>query len=653
MATIPASEVVKGQVVRFRPLGNQTMMVFNVTDVGVLDDRWAKLYGYRSKLGDDGYGNKIWVGYGNRMMYLVKLDGECEVMHTWPKTAVAKDSWHVYTQHWKNGKVVTRVADFPDFDSALAYGRSISPDIDGSMMPNVDEKLAHHRGYEKGLFWFGNNYGVITNEVGSKTSTLTDYWDRSGSEPVWRQPHDELVKDALTSWKGDNSTLAIHMRDAREGVPVRDNGGAKIMRSQAEAILYELSHNAKPVPRLYRGDNNQPQGIRGWSTNRRTATIFSRINAGPVWVLVKGSCSGISIADYKTGSGRDQDEQEWIVDTPAGLAVPLSAVTATNDHVAKPQPAPPGGPKFEVYAKPFVCAVCGKPIEHPHRGGGAWRHVKTAAVEHKMEGLMSVGTSGAYVVGCSCGWATRVEGVFEVRKKAIKAWRDHRDEMTKTAALDLTQYRAEVEQRLKDGNPNGVPDCAESSAAWYVVLHEHGIAATMMMGSTDAGQDHVWLNIDGKTFDVQPQLNPGVKYDEGYEIDPDADGWPSLAPYRKTAASQQDIGFNNSKFFYWGTTDIGLAQAKQSGEIRDGNDRFVIISTRFEDVSDSPVAATMALPMVWLWDNIDPDVREMAPNQKEFFRIMALWSGELNVLAPIPARYLKTMGKGSGLLVLR
>lgn len=113
----------------------------------------------------------------------------------------------------------------------------------------------------------------------------------------------------------------------------------------------------------------------------------------------------------------------------------------------------------------------------------------------------------------------------------------------------------------------------------------------------------------------------------------------------KTAASNMDIGINMSAVFYYGTTDLGMAAIKRDGEIREGTDVYLIVSTRFEDVSSWPVVVPLALPMTWLWDNIDPAVREMCPSQQAFFRIMRSWSGELNVLAPIPARYITKFGK--------
>lgn len=153
-----------------------------------------------------------------------------------------------------------------------------------------------------------------------RTSATRDYWDMSGDVPRWVQPHDELVRDALRNWKGDNSHLSIHIKDVLQGdtsVPMGGNG--KIARAQAQALIEEV-RNGKPIPKLYRGDNNPPKGFQGWSENRRTANRFAKMHGGKVWVLEPGSMKGLCIADWGTGSGLDQIENEWIVEVSPGVA---------------------------------------------------------------------------------------------------------------------------------------------------------------------------------------------------------------------------------------------------------------------------------------------------------------------------------------------
>ena len=61
------------------------------------------------------------------------------------------------TQHTTGIKVQT----FATYEEALAAGESTSPDLDGSMMPNVDQALYCEETYSRGLFWFGNRYALI------------------------------------------------------------------------------------------------------------------------------------------------------------------------------------------------------------------------------------------------------------------------------------------------------------------------------------------------------------------------------------------------------------------------------------------------------------------------------------------------------------
>jgi hypothetical protein len=49
---------------------------------------------------------------------------------------------------------------------------------------------------------------------------------------------------------------------------------------------------------------------------------------------------------------------------------------------------------------------------------------------HKVEDLMSVGTSGAYVIGCECGWVHRQEVRADTRKAARAAHLAHKIAVT-------------------------------------------------------------------------------------------------------------------------------------------------------------------------------------------------------------------------------
>ena len=59
----------------------------------------------------------------------------------------------------------THVQTFMDADEAVRAGQATSPELDGSMMPNLsDEAIAEFGGdrtYYSGMFWLGNRYAAI------------------------------------------------------------------------------------------------------------------------------------------------------------------------------------------------------------------------------------------------------------------------------------------------------------------------------------------------------------------------------------------------------------------------------------------------------------------------------------------------------------
>ena len=133
----------------------------------------------------------------------------------------------------------------------------------------------------------------------------------------WRQRHEELVRDALHKWKGWPSDFAIHDREARNREPVPTSGGGKKMRAQAEALRWEIEHNARPsIAPLFRGDNRAPEGVRGWSESPEVARHWADKGEGAVYELPAGT-RGLRIADYVPEG--IEDEREWIVDMDTGL----------------------------------------------------------------------------------------------------------------------------------------------------------------------------------------------------------------------------------------------------------------------------------------------------------------------------------------------
>ena len=133
----------------------------------------------------------------------------------------------------------------------------------------------------------------------------------------WRQDHAALVRDALWSWKGWPSSMAIHMRDEREGAPIPGSGSGKQMRAQAAALLWELAHNARVTERpLYRGSHVDPSPglIAAWSENKATARYWAKKGGGAVQELPAG-VRGLRVRDY-VHSQADEAEREWLIPTP-------------------------------------------------------------------------------------------------------------------------------------------------------------------------------------------------------------------------------------------------------------------------------------------------------------------------------------------------
>ena len=72
----------------------------------------------------------------------------------------------VTTQH--GAERDSRHVVFPDFDEALSFAESFTPDSDATLCPQVaPEAWAEQGTYERGLFWLSteNRYAVITREV--------------------------------------------------------------------------------------------------------------------------------------------------------------------------------------------------------------------------------------------------------------------------------------------------------------------------------------------------------------------------------------------------------------------------------------------------------------------------------------------------------
>jgi 2'-5' RNA ligase len=147
-------------------------------------------------------------------------------------------------------------------------------------------------------------------------------WDYTGVDPnamvgpgpKWVQQHRELVREALYSWLGDPAAMRIHASDALTGAYTPGSGSGKQMRAQAEALLWELQYNSKPIPMsLYRGSGakgDRPGNPFSWSEDRAIAKAFAKRYGGTVQVLPAGTARGLRVRDYVGGM---IEEKQWIV----------------------------------------------------------------------------------------------------------------------------------------------------------------------------------------------------------------------------------------------------------------------------------------------------------------------------------------------------
>ncbi len=143
-------------------------------------------------------------------------------------------------------------------------------------------------------------------------------WDRSGPEPRWRQAHPALLRGAIGGWKGCSAQMKIHLQDVRNGGPIPGSGTGKILRAQAEALLWEFRHAARRCPRpLYRGSHRDPGGVEAWSSRRKVAEAWARKGRGKVFRLPRGAL-GLRTLDYVPSL---PEENEWLVLDAAGWEV--------------------------------------------------------------------------------------------------------------------------------------------------------------------------------------------------------------------------------------------------------------------------------------------------------------------------------------------
>lgn len=220
----------------------------------------------------------------------------------------------------------------------------------------------HHSGADSGEWRTGSGSPFDVEKVdkprprhldefglGNKTAA----WDRSGENgPVWVQPHDELVRDALYSWRGDPVDMHREVGAVGRGEPLpSDSGGNhRINRARAEVLHRVIQSGRTPEKPLYRGavdSGLHPIVPTSWSESRKVAEHWAGVTGGEVHELPPGTGRGVRMADHI-----DDPERQWLIVAgqhreavlspqtlyvaPEGPQHPLCAAHAVADQVTMP-----------------------------------------------------------------------------------------------------------------------------------------------------------------------------------------------------------------------------------------------------------------------------------------------------------------------------
>jgi hypothetical protein len=145
--------------------------------VTLTEEQKARFAGTTVRQDDDGFYCHTHRARGKSYPSIDEIpDGEIGFIEsTGSAKTAADDVYTVVTQHGADREV--RTATFPDFDAALAHAQATTPDTDPSLCPSVDEWIADHPGYDKGVFWLDNRYAVIIKGRvrKPKTAAATQY----------------------------------------------------------------------------------------------------------------------------------------------------------------------------------------------------------------------------------------------------------------------------------------------------------------------------------------------------------------------------------------------------------------------------------------------------------------------------------------------
>jgi hypothetical protein len=155
--------------------------------------------------------------------------------------------------------------------------------------------------------------GEHGGEFAGKPST----WFRT-PPALGSRTHEQLVQDALDSWKGDTQAMRTAMDRILRGEPGRNPR----VNEEAAALLAEIAKSPPNPVRLYRGVSAAPPGWKpgghpgvpvGWTSDRRVARKRAG-KTGRVMTLDRGAAPALHVTDW---SGAYTEEDEWIAVPPS------------------------------------------------------------------------------------------------------------------------------------------------------------------------------------------------------------------------------------------------------------------------------------------------------------------------------------------------
>ena len=163
-----------------------------------------------------------------------------------------------------------------------------------------------------------NHYDQYVLEKKRRTSrAFCPTGDGGGIKNDCNSSDDDLLKSAVTRWKGFTSEIDLHLKDELSGKPSPSSASGLKMREQAKAILNEVVNNGAPAPTLYRGDNKPPSEndstLLGWTADKKVAEKWAKKYDGEVYTLK--DATGLDLSRFgRVGDGADDfQESEWIV----------------------------------------------------------------------------------------------------------------------------------------------------------------------------------------------------------------------------------------------------------------------------------------------------------------------------------------------------